>query len=165
MSTLSVEDFKQLVKNAPLVSIDLIIEDTQGNILLGLRNNLPAKGYWFVPGGRINKDEHFTDAFKRIVKNETGLSLEFKMASFLGAYEHIYPQENFLGDPSFGTHYIVFAYRIKLMEPVLNLPKKQHTAYWWAAVDEIIENTKVHVNTRNYFNEYPSFTHYISDSY
>ncbi len=158
MSILSIEDFKQIVKNTPLVSIDLIIENPEGKVLLGLRKNFPAKGYWFVPGGRIIKDERFKDAFQRIVKNETGLSLEYSVAGFLGAYEHIYPQENFSGDPSFGTHYIVFAYRIKLNELVLNFPEEQHNNYWWAAIDEIIDNSKVHINTRNYFNGYPSFT-------
>jgi hypothetical protein len=41
---------------APLVSIDLIIRDNADRVLLGLRNNEPAKGYFFVPGGIILKD-------------------------------------------------------------------------------------------------------------
>ncbi|WP_338091415.1 NUDIX domain-containing protein [Sodalis ligni] len=54
-----------------MVSIDLIIEDV-GEYLLGYRTNRPASGSWFVPGGRILKDENLETAFKRIISTETG---------------------------------------------------------------------------------------------
>jgi colanic acid biosynthesis protein WcaH len=155
---LSREDFIAVVKNTPLVSFDLIIENPEGEILLGWRNNLPAKGYWFVPGGRINKDENFRAAFKRILKSETSMEGDLGDATFLGLYEHIYPGENFAGEPGFGTHYIVIAYRIKLDEQLENLPLDQHNEYWWASIDDILEDNNVHENTRNYFNGYPGFT-------
>jgi colanic acid biosynthesis protein WcaH len=158
MSHLSTEEFKIVVKNAPLISIDLIIENPEGEILLGWRNNLPAKGYWFVPGGRIQKDEHFKEAYHRITKTETGTAFNIEDSAFLGVFEHLYPQENFSGDPSFGTHYIVLAYRIKLNIMPANLPNDQHAHYWWASIDEILENPNVHQNTQNYFNGYPSFS-------
>jgi colanic acid biosynthesis protein WcaH len=158
MSHLSTEEFIEVVKNAPLISIDLIIENPEGGILLGWRNNLPAKGYWFVPGGRIRKDERFEEAFRRIAYDETGLKVNVEETDFLGIYQHIYPGENFSGDPSFGTHYIVIAYRIKLNSSPETLPKDQHADYWWASVDEILDNPNVHINTQNYFNGYPSFS-------
>ena len=52
------KQYIEVVKNTPLVSIDLIIEDTEGNILLGYRLNSPAKHTWFVPGGVIRKNEY-----------------------------------------------------------------------------------------------------------
>ncbi len=152
------EDFINIVKNTPLISIDLIIENGEGEILLGWRNNSPAKGYWFVPGGRIKKDENFRDAFKRILRVETGLDMELEDATFLGLYEHLYPYENFTGEPGFGTHYIPVAYRIKLDKELESLPLDQHQEYWWASLDDILEDANVHVNTRNYFNGYPSFS-------
>ena len=158
MALLSSEEFKFVVKTTPLISVDLIVENSTGEILLGWRNNLPAKGYWFVPGGRIQKNEAFTDAFRRITSAETGMELGLSDAAFLGIYEHLYPHENFSGDPSFGTHYIVIAYRIKLDQPIDHLPKEQHADYWWASIDEILENPNVHINTQNYFNGHPSLT-------
>lgn len=155
---LSKEDFAAIVKNTPLVSIDLIIENEKGEILLGWRNNLPARGFWFVPGGRIRKDENFKDAFKRIVKTETDLEYGIEDTTFLGLYEHLYPNENFAGDKGFGTHYIVIAYRIKIDEELKALPHDQHQDYWWASLDDILEDPNVHDNTRNYFNGHPSFT-------
>lgn len=41
----------------PLVSIDLMIKNAQDQMLWGRRNNRPAQGYWFVPSGRICKNE------------------------------------------------------------------------------------------------------------
>jgi colanic acid biosynthesis protein WcaH len=61
-------DIKTVIRLAPLVSIDLIIRDGANRVLLGLRNNEPAKGYFFVPGGIILKDEPLADAFTRIMK-------------------------------------------------------------------------------------------------
>lgn len=155
---LALPDFKQIIKNTPLVSIDLVIEDPDGRILLGWRSNAPAKGYWFVPGGRIVKDEHFGDAFQRIAKTELGLKLSFEDANFLGVFEHIYPNDNFAGEAGYGTHYIVLAYRIKLNEALESLPDEQHEDYWWASMDELLEDPNVHENTKNYFNGFESFS-------
>ena len=47
------DEFAQVVRNAPLVAIDLIIRDPEQRVLVGLRMNEPAKGKWFVPGGTI----------------------------------------------------------------------------------------------------------------
>jgi colanic acid biosynthesis protein WcaH len=58
------ETFKTIIKNAPLISIDQIVSNQVGQILLGKRNNRPAQGYWFVPRGRIRKGESMSVAFK-----------------------------------------------------------------------------------------------------
>ena len=55
-----------IIDATPLVSVDLIIENRLKQILLGKRVNRPAQGYWFVPGGRILKNETIKDAIKRI---------------------------------------------------------------------------------------------------
>ncbi len=68
-SKLSDKEFMNLIKNAPLVSIDLIVKNKKDEVLLGLRKNAPAKGTWFVPGGRIGKNETLQEAFKRIANN------------------------------------------------------------------------------------------------
>jgi len=158
MQALLYDELKQIVKNTPLIAIDLIMENPEGEILLGWRNNSPAKGFWFVPGGRVLKNEDFSEAFKRIAKTETGLEFMLENAFFLGVYQHIYPNDNFADDPSFGTHYVVIAYRIKLREKILNLPKEQHSDYWWAAIDAILEDPNIHESTKNYFNDLLPFS-------
>lgn len=51
------DEFAHIVRLAPLVSIDLIIRAAKQNVLVALRTNEPARGVYFVPGGRIRKDE------------------------------------------------------------------------------------------------------------
>jgi colanic acid biosynthesis protein WcaH len=65
-----------------------VIRNPVGKILLGLRNNEPAKDYWFVPEGRIYKDETMTKAFRRITREELGQELEMREGHFLAVYEH-----------------------------------------------------------------------------
>ena len=80
------ETFLQIVDSTPLVSIDLILENQQGKVLLGMRNNSPAQGYWFVPGGIIRKNERLYDAFKRISSVELGAELIITDAKLIGAF-------------------------------------------------------------------------------
>jgi len=82
--------FKTVIDSTPLISIDLVVRDEAGRILLGQRLNRPAKGFWFVPGGRILKDESLVDAFKRLTLNELGIELGIGLARYLGLYEHFY---------------------------------------------------------------------------
>jgi colanic acid biosynthesis protein WcaH len=59
------------VTSVPLVSVDLVVRH-DGGAVLGRRQNEPAKGEWFVPGGRVHKDERLTDAVHRVARTELG---------------------------------------------------------------------------------------------
>jgi colanic acid biosynthesis protein WcaH len=128
--SLSNSEFKEIVRNTPLVSIDLVIADPSGAILMGWRENEPAKGTWFVPGGRIRKSEKIADAFERIVKTETGLAKTVSDSRFGGVYEHLYPTNQF-GDASFGTHYCVLAYILRVSERPSIAIDSQHSMMDW----------------------------------
>lgn len=39
------DTFKTIITSTPLISIDLVIKNTGGEYLLGLRNNRPAQEY------------------------------------------------------------------------------------------------------------------------
>jgi colanic acid biosynthesis protein WcaH len=64
-SMLPSKKFEVIVESTPLVSIDLVVRAPDKKILLGKRVNRPAQGYWFVPGGRVLKDESVKLTFKR----------------------------------------------------------------------------------------------------
>ena len=148
MGKLPLEIFKCIVNYTPLISIDLIVANKYGEFLFGKRVNEPAKGYYFVPGGRILKNETLKDAFKRITYEELGESFEIEKAKFLGVYEHFY-KNSFVSD-EISTHYIVLAYKIKLDES-LKLPSSQHEAYKWLKKEEIIKNKEIHPYSKAYF--------------
>lgn len=70
---LSKDVFLGVVDAAPLVAMDLVVVRGGNEILLGLRNNRPAQGFWFVPGGRIRKNETMQSALARVAHDELGL--------------------------------------------------------------------------------------------
>ena len=92
---LPAKDFAHIVRHAPLVSIDLLIRDQAGNVLVGLRRNRPAQATYFVPGGIIRKNETISAAFGRIIKTEVGLTTPFHEAKFIGVFEHFYDENTF----------------------------------------------------------------------
>ncbi|HGN9470603.1 TPA: GDP-mannose mannosyl hydrolase [Providencia stuartii] len=146
---LELNTFKTIVASTPLVSIDLIVCNSKNQVLLGLRNNRPAQGYWFVPGGRICKNETFDIAFQRLTKDELGKYYSITDAQFIGHYQHLY-NDNFSGD-NFSTHYIVLGYLIKQDIDIDELPLEQHKNYQWWNISELLISPKVHDNTKAYF--------------
>lgn len=148
---LKIETFLKTIDATPLVAIDLIIPNREGAYLLGHRVNKPAQGFWFVPGGRIRKNELLDDAFRRVARDELGLDgLSRADAELVGVYEHLY-EDNFFGEPNISTHYVVLGYRLRQMVELTSLPEAQHTTYRWATPDEILGDASVHANTQAYF--------------
>lgn len=139
-----------VVRRAPLVSIDLVIEDGAGRALLGMRCNEPAQGTWFVPGGRINKDERLDDAFERILAREVGWRWRRAEAEFIGVYEHFY-DTNFAREPGVGTHYVVLAHRFVAPNPPPVHPDDQHDELRWLEFAAIRNDPAVHPNSKAYF--------------
>lgn len=142
--------FLELVKNTPLISIDVIVRNKKEEILLGLRNNHPAQNFWFIPGGRIFKNEPIQAAFQRITQEELGVSFDIRRSRFLGVFEHVYA-ENFAQLPGFGTHYIVLAYELPVNDISIIPPKEQHRAYKWVNSDTLVHLRDVHPYTKAYF--------------
>ncbi len=144
------EDFIAVVKNTPLVSIDLVVQNDDSEVLLGLRKNGPAKDYWFVPGARIFKDERLAQAFERITEEELGVKITYKKAQFLGVFEHLYA-ENFTKKQDFSTHYVVLAHKMQVKNDLLKLPEDQHSQYKWLDETALLEDEKVHPYSKAYF--------------
>ncbi|MEJ2801475.1 GDP-mannose mannosyl hydrolase [Comamonadaceae bacterium PP-2] len=151
IAALSRDDFKKVVAATPLVSIDLLVRDPQGRLLVGLRNNAPAQGFWFVPGGRIRRHESIDAAFSRLTKMELGHNFSRSSAHFFGLYDHFY-DEDFSGDSSLGgTHYVVLAHEILVPSvEALLLPTDQHSTYRWLTDKQLWTDSLVHPNTRAY---------------
>ena len=141
--------FASVVRHAPLVSIDLIVRNHRGEILVGLRRNRPARGYWFVPGGRIGKNESIATAFARLTQAELGVRMRVEDAAFLGVFEHFY-DDNFSTDASFGTHYVVLAHAINADAKRLALPPDQHDRFVWMSDAALLADDRVHPYTRQY---------------
>ena len=144
--------FIELVRDLPLVSVDLVLVRDQREVLLGLRTNRPAQGSWFVPGGRILKDEKRRDALTRVAARELGIAdIHALGPQFLGPFEHFYP-DCFAGEIGVSTHYVVLGHRIDVPAG-FEIPGQddQHEALQWWPLDVAAASEAVHGYTRDYF--------------
>lgn len=89
---LEADFYRRVIKVLPIVCVDVIVKRGQ-QILLVKRANEPLKGQWWVPGGRILKDETALNAVHRKVFDETGLSVS--EVEFVGIYEESYETSAF----------------------------------------------------------------------
>lgn len=117
------DEWRTIVANVPIVSVDLVIRH-DGGVLLGRRTNEPVKGYWFVPGGRVLKGETCREAVHRIAEGE--LDIEVEIVESLGAFEHRYECSDVAGVDS--KHYLANGYVADVVNGELH-PDDQHDEF------------------------------------
>ena len=149
--------FAQACEALPLVSIDLVLTDAQDRLLLGLRQNAPARGWWFTPGGRIRKNEPLAQARGRIAAEELGLpETALRRATLMGAWDHFYPDSAF--DAAISTHYVNLALWLPLQIDEVNQlslprgPHEQHADWRWQPLAQAEVDEGVHPHVRIYAN-------------
>ena len=144
-------DFVSAVGALPLVSIDLVLVNPEGQMLLGLRRNAPARQWWFTPGGRVRKHEPFATCMERIAASELGLPRTLLQdARLIGVWDHFYEDSAFSSEVS--THYVNIPHLIKLecsME-LESLPNDQHASWRWQEAQSAAIAADVHPYVRIY---------------
>lgn len=65
--------YNQIIRCMPIPCVDLLVVNNAGNILLVKRQNEPAKGQWWFPGGRVHYMEKRRDTAIRKLKEECNL--------------------------------------------------------------------------------------------
>jgi colanic acid biosynthesis protein WcaH len=147
---LSQVDFAQRVRLSPLVAVDIIIRNRQGEALLAKRNDEPACGFLFTPGGCILKNEPIETAFERIAERETGCRLSFASSRLLGVYQHFYRATRY-GDDTSGTHYVALGYETALPDDAPIHLDRTHSSYRWLSNADILASAEVHDYAKDYF--------------
>ena len=145
---LELSKFKAVVKNTPLVSIDLclIFKD---QILLGKRKNDPLKGEWFTPGGRIYKNETWQNTLLRISKVELGLrDILVEDFSLMGVWDHFYKNSAFSQDIS--THYVNLPHCAYFKFKPKVISDDQHADLRWFDLSAVAGDEKLHLHMRDY---------------
>uniref|UniRef100_A0A6C0ELM0 Nudix hydrolase domain-containing protein n=1 Tax=viral metagenome TaxID=1070528 RepID=A0A6C0ELM0_9ZZZZ len=150
---LSPASYLSAIKLTQVVSIDLVVRDNKGNVLLGKRRNRPAQGYYFVPGGRVFKNESIQDGLARVVHSELGYC--DYTANFRCISDHIY-EDNFLNavdnyGKSVPTHYVCVAFDLVVLGLEENVFKIQHEDIKWMTEKELMGRDDVHKYTKYYF--------------
>jgi colanic acid biosynthesis protein WcaH len=149
---LPMAQFQQAVAALPLVSVDWVLTNPAGELLVGQRLNAPARGAWFTPGGRIRKGEPLAAALRRVAAEELGLAEEraatlARRGELMGAWDHFYPDAAFT--PTVPTHYVNLPYAARLTEAevkALQLPVGEQHGHWqWLPLASAAERVHEHV--------------------
>lgn len=88
MSHIEQDLYKKILENIPIACIDITIV-ANGRVLLVKRNDPPALGQWWVPGGRVLKSEKMKDAARRKAREEVGI--ECHVGPIIHTAETIFP--------------------------------------------------------------------------
>lgn len=147
---LGLEQFKNVVRDTVLVSLDLLLINERDEVLVGRRRHGPALNYIFVPGGRVMKGETLAAALRRVVKQETGLTVSSNNVILQGIYDHIYSDSCF-EDPAISTQYVVIACRCPVSSGVSIIADQQHESLHFMSIAELMTNPQVHPYTKSYF--------------
>ena len=177
--------FGRIVKNTPLVSLDLIIRNKKGDYLLNLRGRHPAYHKWFFFGGSIKKPLKPNEAFKHIIDREffSLLSEDFEASKIGKLAVHQYKENTnrYVNNIKKGVQYYVlcyeftieqeidlqkikFEYKKECNEKFLSRIKKifgiktepEVLDIKWFSKEEINNLLEVHDYVRDYFNNNPS---------
>ena len=133
---ISKEKYAGMIENLPICCVDLIIVH-KNKILLLKRKNPPLKNEWWIPGGRLYKNELLKDAVKRKAREEAGIDVE--IVRQLGAYEHIFKDSAFEGVQT-GTHTVGATFIVKPKNEEINIKvDKDSKGFKW--IDKIPEDS------------------------
>jgi len=116
------------------VGCGAFILNENNELLLQQRNKAPEKGYWSIPGGKVELFEKIEDAVKREIKEETDVDIE--VIKLLGICDHIVDNEQ--------VHWVSPSYLCKIVagNPRIIEPQK-HSDMKWFSLDELPENLTI----------------------
>ncbi|BAC89027.1 NUDIX domain-containing protein [Gloeobacter violaceus] len=117
--------YDQILANLPIACVDVAIV-AQGAVLLVKRKVPPAMGQWWVPGGRVLKNEMMKDAARRKAFEEVGI--ECHVGPIIHTAETIFP-DGPSGIPIHSINSCFFLYPVAAVgAPVLD---RFHEEYLW----------------------------------
>jgi len=117
--------YNRILQHVPIACVDVAIV-SRGSVLLVRRNDSPAKGQWWVPGGRVRKGERMRETARRKALEEVGLDCH--VGPIIHTAETIFPD----GPEGIPVHSINSCF---LVYPVKDGPRSEvrlddHHAGW-----------------------------------
>jgi colanic acid biosynthesis protein WcaH len=121
--------YHKILQNMPIACVDVVIRDEKG-ILLVKRRDPPAKGQWWIPGGRVLKGEKLADAAHRKALQEVGLNC--RVRNIIHTAETIFPD----GPKGIPVHSINTVFLLDNPVGVINLDSTCSECMWVKAVPQ-----------------------------
>lgn len=116
--------YLQIIASVPIACVDVAIIH-KGSVLLVKRNDLPAKNEWWLPGGRVYKNEMMQFTAKRKALEEVGI--ECKVGPIIYTAETIFED----GPKGVSIHSINSCFLLyPISEIIVNLDS-HHSDYRW----------------------------------
>ena len=124
---LSDEDYKKVMETMPVVCIDCVVRNDKGEYLLVKRKNEPLQGEYWVPGGRLLRNERLEQAVHRKMREEIGIEVE--IVESLGFFEEFFDKtaQNAEG----GFHAISFLWLVRPLGPGISLDGQSSDWGWF----------------------------------
>ena len=138
---LSTAEYRRIMETMPVVCIDCVVRNEKGEYLLLKRANEPLKGEYWVPGGRLHRNELLEDAVHRKMREELGIAVE--ILECLGFYEEFF--EKTAQDAANGFHAISFLYLVRPLKDEIELDAQSSD---WGWFEDIPARLRGHKNLR-----------------
>ena len=127
----------------PRVGVGVLLVDTQGRVLLTLRNRPPEAGHWSIVGGKLDFLETLEECAVREAREEVGV--EVAIQALLCVTDHCLPQEN--------QHWVSPAYLAQILAgEAANCEPEKTAAVQWFALNEL--PVKLTMTARNAIRAY-----------
>lgn len=116
--------YHQIIECLPIPCVDIAII-ARGSVLLVKRNDPPAQGEWWLPGGRVHKGETMRQTAKRKALEEVGI--ECHVGPIIHTAETIFPD----GPNGIPVHSINSCFMLYPVGDFTVRLDEHHSSYEW----------------------------------
>ena len=133
------EFYGQMVRDCVICCVDCVVVrfntlTRRKECLLVERATEPARGIWWLPGGRLIKGETFFEGAIRKTKQETGLE-NVEPVQVLGFYNTFFPASHWDTEEEKGTQTVQPIVLVKLQDNADVLLDRTSERYRWIGLD------------------------------
>jgi colanic acid biosynthesis protein WcaH len=128
--------YQRIHRMLPVVCVDTVVTNrARTRFFLVRRANEPERGRWWLPGGRLHKNERLIDAARRKIFEEIGFRGRIKEQ--LGTYEYFSSRGYF---PGMSAHTIIFVFLAVVDERKnFHLDSQSTDAQWFERIDRRLD--------------------------
>ena len=120
-------DYIKVIETMPIVCVDALIINEKNQYLLVKRTNEPLKDEYWLPGGRLHKNELLEESIKRKVREELGV--DGKIIKLIGHFEEFFDKTSQQTNKNF--HAISFVFLIEILSFNISLDNQASDWKWF----------------------------------